>query len=83
MDSLVLKMIHRNARSAVHAGDIVGINNMYQHVDDYDSYQLITLLRVTSTYKESIPLWSYTVLKAYDICKELGLNPRKELWGLI
>lgn len=83
MDHLALKMLHRNARSAVHEGDIVGINNMYEHIDEYDNYQLITLLRVTSVYKESIPLWTYTVLKAYNICKELELNPRKELWGLI
>lgn len=63
--------------------DIESINDLYNHIDSYNLDELITLLRTSSIYKPEIKLWSYAIVKAYDMCKDEGSLPRKELWGMI
>lgn len=59
------------------------INDLFDDVDEYDLDTLMALIRGSCCCKKKIPLWSYAIVRAYDLCKEEHSLPRRELYGLI
>lgn len=82
MDAIQL---HRLLYYMVRASDVDSINKVYKEIDfdNITMLKLIILLRSTAVFKRQIPCWTRVVILAYEMCKEMSIQPRKELWGLI
>lgn len=82
---LAAKTLHFILYEWMNNSDIDSVNQLYTDID-FDKVSLmvlITLLRKSSVYKKEIPRWSECIFSAYEKCKKLHINPRKELYGLI
>lgn len=78
--------LHKNVLFyPMHSGDLEFITYLFNTIDIHklSSFSLITLLRTTSTYKKELPMWHDVLYHTISVVTNEGLDPKKELYGMI